>query len=60
MIYHSADEFTARGQDEISLAKGDRIELIEKDDDFGDGWYLGRHSTTGATGLFPAGVYCHL
>ncbi|KAG2170247.1 hypothetical protein D6D17_05216 [Aureobasidium pullulans] len=46
-------DFIARSPDELSLAKGDRIELIERDDDFGDGWFLGRHMTTGATGLFP-------
>ncbi|KAI9725636.1 MAG: polar growth protein [Chrysothrix sp. TS-e1954] len=46
-------EFTARSTDELSLAKGDRIELIERDDDFGDGWYLGRHLSNGKTGLFP-------
>ncbi|KEQ67302.1 uncharacterized protein M437DRAFT_19068, partial [Aureobasidium melanogenum CBS 110374] len=46
-------DFLARSPDELSLAKGDRIELIERDDDFGDGWFLGRHMTTTATGLFP-------
>ena len=48
-------DFVARSNDELSLAKGDRIELIEKDDDFGDGWYLGRHLTNAKTGLFPEG-----
>lgn len=52
----ATDEFSARSPDEISLAKGDRIELIEKDDDFGDGWYLGKHMQTGSTGLFPEGT----
>ncbi|KAI9682188.1 MAG: polar growth protein [Caeruleum heppii] len=46
-------DFEARSPDELSLAKGDRIELIERDDDFGDGWYLGRHMHNGNTGLFP-------
>ncbi|KAK5741895.1 polar growth protein [Elasticomyces elasticus] len=46
-------DFVARSQDELSLAKGDRIELIERDDDFGDGWFLGRHLGNGGTGLFP-------
>lgn len=36
--------------------KGDRIELIERDDDFGDGWFLGRHIEHGTTGLFPEGM----
>lgn len=48
-------DFIARSPDELSLAKGDRIELIERDDDFGDGWFLGRHMTNSATGLFPEG-----
>lgn len=51
-----ADEFVARSTDELSLKKGDRIELIERDDDFGDGWYLGKHLTDGSTGLFPEGA----
>jgi hypothetical protein len=40
----------------LSLKKGDRIELIERDDDFGDGWYLGKHLQDGTTGLFPEGL----
>ncbi|KAI9790031.1 MAG: polar growth protein, partial [Piccolia ochrophora] len=47
------DDFDARSPDELSLAKGDRLELIERDDDFGDGWYLGKHIISGKTGLFP-------
>lgn len=31
------------------------MELIERDDDFGDGWYLGRHLVNGSSGLFPEG-----
>ncbi|KAK2625780.1 hypothetical protein QTJ16_005092 [Diplocarpon rosae] len=46
-------DFSARSSDELSLSKGDRVELIERDDDFGDGWYLGRHLTNGNSGLFP-------
>ncbi|KAB8446252.1 hypothetical protein FH972_025234 [Carpinus fangiana] len=46
-------EFAARSPDEITLHKGDRVELIERDDDFNDGWYLGRHIPTNHTGLFP-------
>lgn len=49
------DDFQARSSDELSLAKGDRVELIERDDDFGDGWYLGRHLHNGSNGLFPEG-----
>ncbi|KFY60044.1 hypothetical protein V496_05459 [Pseudogymnoascus sp. VKM F-4515 (FW-2607)] len=46
-------DFIARGSDELTLTRGDRVELVERDDDFGDGWYLGKHLTNGATGLFP-------
>ncbi|KAF2681055.1 hypothetical protein K458DRAFT_310460 [Lentithecium fluviatile CBS 122367] len=46
-------EFQARSPDELSLARGDRVELIERDDDFGDGWFLGRNTETGDSGLFP-------
>ncbi|KAM7185401.1 protein BOI2 [Naviculisporaceae sp. PSN 640] len=46
-------DFQARSSDELSLSKGDRVELIERDDEFGDGWYLGRHIVNGNSGLFP-------
>ncbi|KAH8195502.1 hypothetical protein TruAng_010331 [Truncatella angustata] len=46
-------DFIARSSDELSLAKGDRVELIERDDEFGDGWFLGRHLVNGNSGLFP-------
>jgi hypothetical protein len=39
----------------LTLAKGDRIELVERDDEFGDGWFLGRHLSNDQTGLFPEG-----
>jgi SH3 domain len=51
----NSDDFSARSSDELSLSKGDRVELIERDDDFGDGWYLGRHLMNGNSGLFPEG-----
>lgn len=49
----SIDEFQARSSDELTFVKGDHLELIERDDEFGDGWYLGRHLGNGNTGLFP-------
>ncbi|RJE17553.1 polarized growth protein [Aspergillus sclerotialis] len=49
-------DFNARGPDELTLRRGDKIELVELDDGFGDGWYLGKVVKTGITGLFP-GVY---
>ncbi|GAQ39043.1 polar growth protein [Aspergillus tubingensis] len=49
-------DFDARGPDELTLRRGEKIELVELDDGFGDGWYLGKDLNTGSTGLFP-GVY---
>ena len=55
-----SDDFEARSADELSLSKGDKVELIERDDDFGDGWYLGKHALNGKTGLFPEGTSAKL
>ncbi|KAI9771126.1 MAG: polar growth protein [Geoglossum simile] len=52
-------DFKARSPDELSLSKNDRIELLERDDEFGDGWYLGRHLRNDQTGLFPEGMKTH-
>ncbi len=60
LTHGSTDDFEARSPDELSLSKGDRIELIERDDDFGDGWYLGKHLQNGKTGLFPEGERSYL
>ncbi|KAL4925559.1 putative polarized growth protein (Boi2) [Aspergillus undulatus] len=49
-------DFDARSEDELTLRKGEKIELVELDDGFGDGWYLGKDVKTATTGLFP-GVY---
>ena len=48
-------DFDARSSDELTLRRGDRIALVELDDGFGDGWYLGKHLGRGGTGLFPGG-----
>ncbi|KAK2797978.1 polar growth protein [Onygenales sp. PD_10] len=49
-------DFEARGADELTLRRGDKVELLELDEGFGDGWYLGKHIIENRTGLFP-GVY---
>ncbi|RMZ86267.1 hypothetical protein DV736_g6505, partial [Chaetothyriales sp. CBS 134916] len=46
-------DFDARSPDELTLRKAERLQLLELDDGFGDGWYLGRHMSRDATGLFP-------
>ena len=38
------------------MRRGDKIELAELDEGFGDGWYLGKLLKTGITGLFPGGL----
>jgi hypothetical protein len=50
------DDFDARSADELTLRKTDQIELMELDDGFSDGWYLGKHLGQGTTGLFPGGI----
>ncbi|KAI5279065.1 polar growth protein, partial [Ascosphaera acerosa] len=35
--------FEARSPDELSLRKGDRIQLLQLDEGFWDGWWTGRH-----------------
>ena len=52
----AVDDFHSRSADELSLSKGDRVVLIERDDEFGDGWFLGRHTVNDQTGLFPEGT----
>ncbi|KAK9246457.1 hypothetical protein V1506DRAFT_456967 [Lipomyces tetrasporus] len=46
-------DFNRRTVDELTLRKGDRIEVLETDDGFSDGWYMGRNLVTDRTGLFP-------
>lgn len=50
------DDFDARGSDELTLRRGEKIELVELDDGFGDGWYLGKELKGDTVGLFPGGM----
>ncbi|KAG6362806.1 hypothetical protein INS49_007900 [Diaporthe citri] len=45
-------DFAARASDELNLAKGDEVVVIEKDDGSGDGRILGENLSTGRFGLF--------
>lgn len=36
------------------IVPGDKIKLIELDDEFGDKWYYGKNMKTGQEGLFPS------
>ncbi|KAI5117045.1 hypothetical protein M0805_007902 [Coniferiporia weirii] len=49
---YALHDFAPEHEDEISFSAGDRIEVIEKDDMYGDGWWQGRN-LFGKVGLFP-------
>jgi hypothetical protein len=48
--------FHAENADELSFDAGGWVDVLEKDDEFGDGWWKGRRvgEATGEGGLFPA------
>ncbi|KAL1915163.1 uncharacterized protein VTP21DRAFT_7644 [Calcarisporiella thermophila] len=52
-IVYAQHTFDAENPDEISFARGDKIIVLEKDENFGDGWWLGQNPH-GEIGLFPA------
>ncbi|CAD6887614.1 unnamed protein product [Tilletia controversa] len=45
-------DFEAEQPDEVSFKAGEKIVVVEKDDEFSDGWYTGTNES-GHTGLFP-------
>lgn len=45
-------DFEAENPDEVSFKAGECILVVEKDDDYGDGWWQGTNES-GHTGLFP-------
>ncbi|KAF9458484.1 hypothetical protein BDZ94DRAFT_1226253 [Collybia nuda] len=49
---YALHDFLPEHEDEVSFHAGERIEVIEKDDLYNDGWWQGRN-LTGKTGLFP-------
>lgn len=38
------------------MKRDDLVLLLELDEEFNDGWWLGEHLGTGQKGLFPAGM----
>ncbi|KAF8308946.1 hypothetical protein DL93DRAFT_2100337 [Clavulina sp. PMI_390] len=44
--------FTAEMTDELEFKKGERIMVLEKDEDFQDGWWKGKNEM-GNSGIFP-------
>ncbi|KZT29493.1 hypothetical protein NEOLEDRAFT_605321 [Neolentinus lepideus HHB14362 ss-1] len=49
---YALHDFIPEHDDEVSFKAGERIEVVEKDDLYGDGWWQGRN-LAGQTGLFP-------
>ena len=48
------DDHKKRNDDELQMARGDMIHLEDMDEEFQDGWWFGKHVSTGEKGLFPA------
>ncbi|KAK7470077.1 hypothetical protein VKT23_001518 [Stygiomarasmius scandens] len=49
---YALHDFQPEHDDEVPFKTGERIEVVEKDDAYGDGWWQGRN-TSGKVGLFP-------
>ncbi|KAF9534654.1 hypothetical protein CPB83DRAFT_802726 [Crepidotus variabilis] len=49
---YALHDFRPENEDELEFAAGERVEILEKDDLFGDGWWKGRN-LAGREGLFP-------
>ncbi|KAF9478688.1 hypothetical protein BDN70DRAFT_879712 [Pholiota conissans] len=49
---YALHDFLPEHEDEVNFHAGERIEVVEKDDLYGDGWWQGRN-LAGKVGLFP-------
>ncbi|KAF5363809.1 hypothetical protein D9756_000046 [Leucocoprinus leucothites] len=49
---YALHDFLPENEDEVTFSAGERIEVVEKDDMYGDGWWQGRN-LLGKVGLFP-------
>ncbi|KAJ7847871.1 hypothetical protein B0H13DRAFT_2091141 [Mycena leptocephala] len=49
---YALHDFLPEHEDEVSFHTAERIEVVEKDDLYGDGWWRGRN-LAGRVGLFP-------
>ncbi|KAJ7103227.1 hypothetical protein B0H15DRAFT_201781 [Mycena belliarum] len=51
-VVYALHDFAPEHEDEINFVAGERIEVVERDDLYGDGWWRGRN-LAGKVGLFP-------
>ncbi|GAA5835372.1 hypothetical protein JCM11251_005217 [Rhodosporidiobolus azoricus] len=51
-VVYALHSFEAENDDELSFEAGERIIVLERDDQYGDGWFQGRN-TRNEVGLFP-------
>ncbi|GAA6020104.1 hypothetical protein JCM10207_006256 [Rhodosporidiobolus poonsookiae] len=51
-LVYALHSFEAENDDELAFEAGERIVVLERDDQYGDGWYQGRNER-GEIGLFP-------
>ncbi|KAI0465368.1 hypothetical protein LJB42_000600 [Komagataella kurtzmanii] len=52
-LYQVIKDFNARLGDELTLTRGEQVEVISDDSEYNDGWYLGKNLSTGQVGLYP-------
>ncbi|GAA5979446.1 hypothetical protein JCM10908_002927 [Rhodotorula pacifica] len=51
-VVYALHTFEAENEDELTFEAGERIIVLERDDQYSDGWYQGRNER-GEIGLFP-------
>ncbi|GAA5871266.1 hypothetical protein JCM8547_007237 [Rhodosporidiobolus lusitaniae] len=51
-VLYALHTFEAENDDELSFQAGERIIVLERDDQYNDGWFQGKN-TKGEVGLFP-------
>ncbi|BGP53427.1 hypothetical protein JCM8202v2_000986 [Rhodotorula sphaerocarpa] len=51
-VLYAVHRFEAENEDELTFDRGERIVVLERDEQYSDGWYKGRN-VRGEVGLFP-------
>ncbi|KAH7588819.1 SH3 domain [Nakaseomyces glabratus] len=52
-LYIAINAYTKRMEDELDMNPGDKIQVINDDGEFNDGWFYGRNLRTKEEGLYP-------